>query len=261
MIASNTFCQDGSTSLPSNSLHDNSNEMSLQHHSSTPLDDADVEVPNHVDWRAAYGRRNTSDFGFPGARIKPGSTSRTSRPLRDPGNWIKRSCGHFSYMDSTQSREDARKRLCRACVTKQPPSSQHSAKRQEKRNKVTSESSYSPENVSDTCYYSPRSCKQRSGHSPADWCGGALAKDLENMIDTILEEHTNTLQDVINNMRQSQSSPAQLQSPTKLPIKRHQAGTGLHRLANRPSYPHQTVCQPYQAANKTAYVPVQRMYG
>lgn len=44
----------------------------------------DVEVPDHIDWRGAYGRRNTKDFGFPGARLKPRGTFGTYNPMPAP---------------------------------------------------------------------------------------------------------------------------------------------------------------------------------
>jgi hypothetical protein len=39
---------------------------------------------------------------------------------------------------------------------------------------------------------------------PPDKCGENIAKELKNMIDIILEEHTSTLQNVIDNIKRSQ---------------------------------------------------------
>ncbi|KAH7381605.1 hypothetical protein BKA66DRAFT_570738 [Pyrenochaeta sp. MPI-SDFR-AT-0127] len=62
-----------------------------------------TEIPDHIDMRGAYGRRQTQDFGFPGARIKPHRTFRTYKPLQDPGHWAKHACGHFSLRESVKS--------------------------------------------------------------------------------------------------------------------------------------------------------------
>ncbi|KAJ4286441.1 hypothetical protein N0V90_013141 [Kalmusia sp. IMI 367209] len=77
-----------------------------------------IEVPDHVDWRGGYGRRKTQDFGFPCARIKPRSTFRNYKaPLQDPGNWIKRACGHFSTISYIEPREEASKKLSNTAFT------------------------------------------------------------------------------------------------------------------------------------------------
>ncbi|KAI4675539.1 uncharacterized protein J4E88_007572 [Alternaria novae-zelandiae] len=109
--------------------HDGASDMSVSRQScisgSIPTANIGVEeqygetkVPDDVDNRQGYGRRVTQDFGFPGARIKSYGINKTSRPLRDPGNWTKRACGHFSYMGKTEHREHAQEKICRQCQVK-----------------------------------------------------------------------------------------------------------------------------------------------
>lgn len=79
------------------------------------------------------------------------------------------------------------------------------------------------------------------------------------MIDTILVEHTNTLQGVINNIRQTQQC-----SKLEDPLQRRQGGrirTTPSRPLHRPSYTHRTVCQPYQAAPRAVHQPIQQARG
>jgi len=79
------------------------------------------------------------------------------------------------------------------------------------------------------------------------------------MIDTILVEHTNTLQGVINNIRQTQQC-----SNLEDPLQRRQVGsirTTPSRPLRRPSYAQNIVCRPYQAARRAVQQPVQQACG
>lgn len=117
-ITAKCFSHDGSSSRPSSRCNSLSNLASA---ANVGVENGyhNMQVPDHVDCRAAYGRRKTQDFGFPGARLKPHGNSRTYKPLQDPGNWLKRACGHFSYADKGETREDASKKICRQCSTKE----------------------------------------------------------------------------------------------------------------------------------------------
>jgi hypothetical protein len=96
--------------------------------SDVKADPDDIEVPDHVDWRSAYGRRKTRDFGFAGVH-------RANKPLKGTGVWIKRSCGHFTPLGKSETPEQPSWRLCRQCSATRPlpgsgPSShQHVPKR------------------------------------------------------------------------------------------------------------------------------------
>ncbi|CAN9308407.1 unnamed protein product [Alternaria alternata] len=174
----------------------------------------EIEVSDDVDNRQGYGRRVTQDFGFPGARIKSHGTNRTSKPLRDPGSWTKRACGHFSYMGKGEHRDHAQQKICRQCSTRAPPPKQVPATQRRERRRALSESSTSTTSSSkplkdDIC----RKQRRRRHHSeciPYDKCGDAFADELGYIIDNILEEHANTLQSVISNIKNSQPSLNQL---------------------------------------------------
>ncbi|KAF2997426.1 hypothetical protein E8E13_005860 [Curvularia kusanoi] len=95
-VESKSLSLDGSNSLPSTPSPGIHSDIFPGIYDIVPPDEAEVEVPDHVDSREAFGRRQTRDFGFPGARIKPGDTHCAYKPLQDPGTWIKKGCGHFS---------------------------------------------------------------------------------------------------------------------------------------------------------------------
>ncbi|KAL5401249.1 hypothetical protein PMIN03_011676 [Paraphaeosphaeria minitans] len=169
-----------------------------------------IEVPEHVDCRGGYGRRKTQDFGFPGARthIKPRSTFRAYKaPLQSPGNWIKRACGHFSTISAIEPREEAAKvpcSQCRATSLPIPTTSKHHRSR--RRAAIDSSSSSSQRSKKGS------RCR-RQHHSECisgDKCGDTFAQDLGYVIDSILQEHQHTLQNVIDNMKFSQPNLAQL---------------------------------------------------
>jgi hypothetical protein len=262
-IASNSFSHDGSSSTPSISRRSTAPEPVPQ------AADQHVAVPDHVDWRGAYGRRNTKDFGYPGARIKPRGAYRACKPLQNPDNWTKRACGHFSYMASTEAREEASKKLCRQCATKSSPLEPQPAKQQRDRRRAatdssspSSSSSRSSERVNDACARNSKCRQHHSECSPADKCGDTFAKDLGYIIDAILEEHTNTLQGVINNIRHSQPSLAQLRRVSGNLVQRCQSGgvcTNPCQTPCRPSCTNQTACQPCQPVCQPVCKPVQQV--
>lgn len=198
----------------------------------------DVEVPDHVDWRGAYGRRITKDFGFPGARIKPRRTYVSTKPLQDPGNWIKRACGHFSKLENNESREDGSRQRCRQCLTKRFPAQSSSAKHCSVRKRAATDSSTSSDSSStrgkDGC---GRPSRRRQHHSeciPTDKCGDTFARELGITIDSILEEHANTLQDVIINIKSSQPSLKQLRKVSQDLIERCQSSSASSMLCHTP---------------------------
>ena len=247
-IASNSFSHDGSSSTPSISCRSTAPRP-------TPQSAAHrVAVPDHVDWRGAYGRRITKDFGYPGARIIPRGTYRTYRPLQDLDHWTKRACGHFSYMANTESRDEASKKLCHQCATKSSPTVSQPATQQRTRRRAatdssSSSSSGSSDKVDDACGRSTRRRQHHSECSPIDKCGDTFAKDLGYIIDAILEEHTNTLQGVINNIRHSQPSLAQLRRVSEDLLQRCQTGgvcTNPRHTPFQPSCTQQIACQPCQ---------------
>ncbi|KAI4956419.1 hypothetical protein J4E91_000630 [Alternaria rosae] len=174
----------------------------------------ETKVPDDVDNRQGYGRRVTRDFGFPGARIKSHGINKTSRPLRDPGNWTKRACGHFSYMGKIKHREHAQEKICRQCSTRVPVLEELLSTKRRTRKRASSESSTSTTpssklSIDDCC----RRQRRRRCHSESmshDRCGDKFAEELGHIIDNILEEHANTLQNVISNIKNTQPSLDQL---------------------------------------------------
>ncbi|KAF1841334.1 uncharacterized protein K460DRAFT_434460, partial [Cucurbitaria berberidis CBS 394.84] len=196
-----------------------------------------IEVPDHIDWRAAYGRRKTQDFGFPGARIKPRGTSRALKPLHDPGSWTRRACGHFSYMGKDEHRKFASRKKCRQCSNNVPPSEPEPLYHRPARKRAAADSSTSSSSTSikyeDAC---GRPSKRRKHHSecmPADKCGDTFAKDLEYFVDSILEEHTNSLQAVINNLKHSKPNITQLQSVSEDLVQRYQTRSPVCQPASK----------------------------
>jgi hypothetical protein len=165
----------------------------------------DIKVPDDLEDRQGFGRRITQDFGFPGARIKSGPP-RTKRPLQDPGHWVKRACGHFSYMGKDEHRDHAHERRCRQCSAQAPPQKSQPSHPQRARKRAASESTSSSSSSSKR-----RRRQHRSACLSPDKCGDTLAKDLGHIIDSILEEHTNTLNSVIHNIQHSQPGLRQLQ--------------------------------------------------
>jgi hypothetical protein len=81
-------------------------------------------------------------------------------------------------------------------------------------------------------------------------------KGLGYIIDAILEEHTNTLQGVINNIRRSQPSLARLRRVSEDLVQRCQIG-GV--WSNPRRTPHQPCCQPCQPICQSVCRPVQQV--
>lgn len=208
-----------------------------------------VEVPDHIDCRSGYGRRRSEDFGFPGARIKPGSTRRSSKvPLQDPSNWIKRSCGHFSTISSIERREEASKKPCSQCRNTESPRSLHSRHQRTRRRAATDTSTGTLQDSEDPRKCRPKRRQHRSECAPVDRCGDTFAQDLGYVIDSILEEHQNTLQHVINNIKYSQPNLAQLRRVSEDLI--HRCRSGCDTPARPQTYqcfvPCRHVCQSCQ---------------
>jgi len=252
-IAAQSLSHDGSSSHHSFSRR--TSAPSLVPTSNTGVEEGyySIEVPDHVDYRGCYGRRKTKDFGYPGARIKPRSTFRTYKaPLEDPGNWIKRACGHFSNISATESREEASKRPCRQCRGKHAlpdpalPTHHHSHKRATTDSSTSSSHSHNREDE--------RSHRHRQHHSdcmPSDKCGDTLAHDLGYVIDSILEEHANTLQSVINNIKFSQPNLAQLRRVSQDLVRRTKSAGFCEPSCH-------TVCRSFPCSH--IYQPCQPVY-
>lgn len=249
----NSFSHDGSGSTPSLSYRSTSiapvPSVPVRTRSGEPY----VAVPDHVDWRGAYGRRQTKDFGYPGARIKPRSADRTYIPLDDPGNWTKRACGHFSYMGSTESREDAPTKLCQQCRFKTRPLEPLPARQQRTRPRAAMDfslsTSCSPKKVDHTCDRMSRRRERHSKSSPPEKCGYPLVEDLEYLIDSILEEHTTMLQGVIDNITHAQPNLARIRSMSEDLAQRCQVRDIYTRKCHKAyqhSDMHQTGCQSCQ---------------
>jgi hypothetical protein len=250
-IAAKGLSHDGSSSDPHISRRNTARGYVPTTNIGEQSDYFDVEVPDHVDWRSAYGRRKTQDFGFPGARVKPRKTFRTYKPLEDPGDWIKRSCGHFSQMGKSEIRTDPAQRPCRQCLRKAPQSDLHRLCRRYSRRRAATDNSISSSSLSSVPIIIRRSSSgHRRHHSecmPADNCGDTFAKDLAHIIDAIIDEHTNSLQSVINNIKQTQPNLAQLRRDSEDLVQQcQQRGkcTVSKHSTCQPSCMYQAACQP-----------------
>ncbi|XPS71108.1 hypothetical protein M3J09_003293 [Ascochyta lentis] len=263
--ASNSFSHDGSGSTPPLSRRSTAPGPIQKVIGHTCSDGPNIAVPDHVDWRGAYGRRRTQDFGYPGARIKPRSTFRTYKPLQEPDRWTKRACGHFSFMGSIESRESASKKLCYHCRTKPPFPGSRSVKQQRIRRRAATDSlslsSRSSEKDNGTHCRGSRHSRYHSEYPSADKCSDTLAKDLGNIIDAIMEEHSSTLQSVINNISLTQPSLAQLRSvPEDLVQKCEIEGTCTHLFHSRSPRTHQVGRQPCQTIGQPVEKATQQVH-
>ncbi|KAF2131880.1 hypothetical protein P153DRAFT_180501 [Dothidotthia symphoricarpi CBS 119687] len=256
---------DGTSSRPSSRR----NTLSIPVFSIDPrIEDGyhDVEVPDHVDSRGAYGRRKTQDFGYPGARTKVQGISRVNKRLQDPESWLRRSCGHFSYTGKGEVGEDAAKKICRQCSARATASESELRKRHQIRRRIASDSLKSGSSAtSKTEHGSGPDFGRRRRHSeciPTDKCGDVFADDLAHIIDAILEEHTTTLQGVIDNIKHTQPGLSQLRRLSEDIAQRYQVGdTCTHpRHTTHPNpRSHETtsrpVCQPHQPVHQHSYQP------
>lgn len=214
----------------------------------------DVEVPNHVDFRGAFGRRRTADFGFPGARVKPVSPYRTKRPLRDPGNWCSRACGHFSYVKDKKTTEDINKKLCRECAPKAPSAMPAAGQRETcKVDFPTHPETHPPKADGRICGSMRREDETR--WTFADKQRDVYAQDLGSMIDALLDEHTRALQDVIDSMKPRQPNVVRVRDLEK---KLDQQSRSQITPFQPPSYTLKTLCQPYQPTYRQLYTTLQR---
>jgi hypothetical protein len=84
----------------------------------TPYPHDSPKVPDDVDNRAAYGRRQSPDFGFPGARIKLHTTQTNHGASIDPGDWTKLGCGHFSNVPRSEIDSHSFTKPCHRCSAK-----------------------------------------------------------------------------------------------------------------------------------------------
>jgi hypothetical protein len=195
--------------------------------SSAETERDNVEVPHDVDWRAAYGRRKTQDFGFPGAGIKSRATARCYRAPEDPGSWVKHVCGHFSKMGRATGRDYVSQQRCRRCSKIAPLFDSYIPKRRCSGKQASSESSLSSSPVSSgpaiKCER-PRRRQCRSDTIPTDKCGESLCTDLGLMIDVILEEHSNSLKGIIGNIERTRPGIANIRRLSKRIVKHCEAG-------------------------------------
>ena len=205
---------DGPSSLPSLSRR-NSDSSSIPTASLGVQDQYHtIDVPDHIDWRGAYGRRKTQGFGFPGARVRPRATARARKSFQDPGNWVKRACGHFSSMAAGEARSQARRKDCRQCM-RNPASlrpqiiRRHRLRRRIGTDSCVSTAAWSTESE-DRVSYETRRRLYPSGCFPSNKCENIIAEDLGHVLESILEEHTRTLQGIINNINRSQPNLAHI---------------------------------------------------
>jgi hypothetical protein len=220
-------------------------------------------VPDHIDSREAFGRRQTRDFGFLGARIKPGNTHRTRNPLQNSGKWTKRACGHFSYVAGSMPAENASRELCSHCMSRASPVLE--PRKQQWLNGRTahdlpfsSRYAYAKGDSADWSRHTYHNYGPE--HSTSDKCDDAFAKDLGHMLDAILDEHTRTLKDVINNMTPDQSVVAQFQEWDEQSDASGTTRTNPSHTPLRPSCTHRSIRLPYEPVHQQHYEPIQPVY-
>jgi hypothetical protein len=97
-------------------------------------------------------------------------------------------------------------------------------------------------------------------HSTSDKCDEAFAKDLGHMLDAILDEHTMTLQAVINNMTPDQHVVAPIQEWAERSDPSGATRTNAFHTLSRPSCTARMICLPYEPVHQQHYEPIQPVY-
>ncbi|OAL05691.1 hypothetical protein IQ06DRAFT_373088 [Phaeosphaeriaceae sp. SRC1lsM3a] len=173
----------------------------------------DVEVPDHVDWRAAYGRRKTQDFGFPGARIKPHKANKDRSPANVSGHLIE----HFgSRVSRTNKAEMGVSGFAKTYQSPPAADLQQQPRKYRRRRSWKRAATPSSENnnlKSSNAIHQEDHVQQYSNHMPKDRCGEKLAKDLGFMLDDLLQEHSSSLQNIIESLQGNPIGPPQLRQP------------------------------------------------
>jgi hypothetical protein len=202
----------------------------------------DIKVPDDVDYRASYGRRSTKDFSFHGGRIELQKTHISPVQLQHPSGWPKRSCSHFPGIETDGQREDAAQQQCRECMMEKNPESRleperRSMPRSAHRRAATDSSTgaTSSNNDLDACFLPSRRRRQHSEYIPNDRCGNTFAEDLDYLIDAIIEEHTNSLNHVISNIRSGKPRLGQLRKVSQDLVRQCQPKT-YHTTCVRSSH-------------------------
>jgi hypothetical protein len=211
-----------------------------------------IEVLHDVDWRAAYGRRKTQDFGFPGAGIKSRATARCYRAPEDSGSWVKHTCGHFSHIRRATGCEYVSQQRCRRCSKIAPLIDSHMPKRRRTRKQASTESSRSSSSVLSgpaiKCEHRSRCRVCRSDTIPVDKCGKSLCTDLGLMIDMILKEHSNSLKGIIVNIERTQPGIANFRRLSKRIVRHCEAGGACPVSCGSCEFPYP--CCPPKVAEK-----------
>lgn len=117
-------------------------------------------------------------------------------------------------MGSTEHREHAQTKKCRQCAARVRQPEQQPVRQQLTRKRAITNSSTSMSSSKRLRKADDRDTSQRQQHTgciPTDRCGDTFAEDLAQIIDSILKDHANTLQDVIDNIKNSQPDLAKLQ--------------------------------------------------
>lgn len=173
----------------------------------------DIEVPDHVDWRAAYGRRKTQDFGFPGARTKPHKANKDRSPANVSGHLIEHSGSCVSRMKKAKSSVSGFAKTYQSPPAANLPQQPHKYRRRRTWKRAETPSSASNILKSSNAIRQGDHVQQYSNRMPKDTCGEKVAKDLEFMLDDLLQEHSSSLQNVIESLQDSPIGPPQLRQP------------------------------------------------
>lgn len=204
--------------LADSSCDDSGAEMSASYseYSKAPFDfmlqdgSVDDRIPEDIDMREGYGRRVTQDFGFPGARIKPVSTTARNsiRPLEDSGSRPMASMAVPRPSDRPHEVKG---------ILKPAASPGH---RRAQNRAMTDSSATGP-----FCYFTdtPSPCtnvpeRRRSESLSALSAAAAprdeedVARDMRQLLVTMLEGHAQTLHQVITSIKDKQPTLKELES-------------------------------------------------
>jgi hypothetical protein len=181
-----------------------------------------ARLPEYTDSRAGYGRRITRDFGFPGARIRPLPAGQVARAVRGPSDWIKESYGPPSGTLPAEGHEEKSQqgfqRDGTPTITRSPerlpPRHLDDAYRAGIQEAIEPTAS-TPAMASSSKGYNltdqvlPKRRRHWSRSTASDMSDNIFAKEMETLLENIIEDHQKTLEHTIEILKSSHSTLAQ----------------------------------------------------
>lgn len=140
-----------------------------------------ISVLDRVDSRQTSGRGIAQSFRFLDVRIRPRGAIATKRLLKDPGHWMMRLFGRFTYMRNDKTCGQTKVKMCQQFSSWFPSKPQPSYRRKARGRTANDPFTSHPLPLRDLLSISSRnstSCQGSAQRLSLDRCAGALAKDL-----------------------------------------------------------------------------------